>query len=155
MRFASPHEAMSRFVCEAVEPEHKTCSKCGIFKSLSAYGPGSGWHRVRADCRGCISARVYAKRDPERVAKADRKSLLKRCYGLSLDDYDQMLEQQRGVCGICGGTDPDGRRLAVDHCHATGNIRGLLCGHCNRALGLLGDCPTRIRAAAAYIEKAK
>lgn len=62
----------------------------------------------------------------------------KRKYGISLDDYNVMLEKQHGVCAICGKL-PFGRykRLCVDHNHDTGVVRGLLCVSCNH---LLGDC---------------
>lgn len=56
-------------------------------------------------------------------------------YGLTLEEYDRMLETQGGGCGICGGTNPDGRRLHVDHDHKTGKVRGLLCINCNYLIG--------------------
>ncbi len=65
----------------------------------------------------------------------DRKKALKRKYNLTVEGYEQMLQHQNGVCKICKGLDPSGRRLAVDHCHTTGEIRGLLCPSCNTALG--------------------
>ncbi len=69
-------------------------------------------------------------------------------YGLSDADYDALLARQRGVCANCKRN----RRLGVDHCHATGKVRGLLCGNCNRGLGLFHDDPELLRAAAAYLE---
>ncbi|MGA7486292.1 MAG: endonuclease VII domain-containing protein, partial [Xanthobacteraceae bacterium] len=74
---------------------------------------------------------------------------LRRLYGLSGERYRQMLEQQNGVCGICKG--PSRRRLCVDHCGVTQEVRGLLCDNCNTAIGLLGHDPERLRAAAAYL----
>lgn len=64
-----------------------------------------------------------------------RKYYLKHTYGITLADYDEMLEQQRGGCAICGGVSSDGSRLAVDHDHETGEVRGLLCMNCNLKLG--------------------
>jgi len=57
-------------------------------------------------------------------------------YGLSIEDYDRMLEEQENVCAICGGP-PDTRWnvLAVDHCHTSLKVRGLLCMKCNTMLG--------------------
>lgn len=55
-----------------------------------------------------------------------------------MEDYDRMLEEQDGGCHICGKK-PDGRALDIDHDHATGKVRGLLCSNHNRALGLLND----------------
>jgi hypothetical protein len=74
---------------------------------------------------------------------------LETTYGLSLEEYEAMLEAQDHVCAICGG--PDSRRLAVDHCHETERIRGLLCHKCNTALGLLQDDTTRMERAIAYL----
>ena len=81
-----------------------------------------------------------------------RGAKLKRVYGMSLRDFDLMLAQQRGVCAVCG--EQPARRLCVDHCHATGKVRGLLCSPCNLAIGQFKDSPARLRKAAAYIEAA-
>jgi hypothetical protein len=73
-------------------------------------------------------------------------------YGLTIAAYDSMLAGQEGVCAICGR--PSGkRRPAVDHDHATGKVRGLLCGRCNQGLGYFGDAPDRLRLAVAYLER--
>jgi Recombination endonuclease VII len=77
---------------------------------------------------------------------------LARVYGLSSERYRQMLEQQSGLCRICKG--PPRRRLCVDHCDVTQQVRGLLCDNCNTGIGLLGHDPKRLRAAAAYLERA-
>ena len=71
---------------------------------------------------------------------------------MSLRDYDLMLERQRGVCAVCG--EQPARSLCVDHCHATGKVRGLLCSPCNLAIGQFKDSPARLRKAAAYVEAA-
>jgi hypothetical protein len=56
-------------------------------------------------------------------------------YGLTVEQYNEMLQSQNGVCAICGGINPEGRNLCVDHNHITGKFRGLLCTTCNVALG--------------------
>lgn len=61
-----------------------------------------------------------------------------------------MLDRQGGACAICLQVRTE--TLHVDHCHATGAVRGLLCGACNRALGLLNDDPGLIRRAADYLD---
>jgi hypothetical protein len=62
-----------------------------------------------------------------------------RMYGISVEDYERMLEEQDGGCHICGKK-PEGKRaLDIDHDHTTGKVRGLLCSNHNRALGLLND----------------
>lgn len=72
-------------------------------------------------------------------------------YGLAKGEYEKLLQKQDGVCAICRGKCPSGRRLAVDHDHETGSIRGLLCGPCNTAIGKLGECTDRMIDALLYI----
>ena len=78
-------------------------------------------------------------------------------YGIDIEEYDQILEVQRGVCAICHRTGSSKRRtrLVVDHDHETGKVRGLLCDGCNRALGLLKDNADVLRSAAEYVEQRK
>lgn len=64
-----------------------------------------------------------------------RNSHLRKKYGISLEDYDAMHDEQRGVCAICGNEESQNRHLSVDHDHETGRVRGLLCGSCNTKLG--------------------
>jgi hypothetical protein len=65
-----------------------------------------------------------------------------------------MVEQQAGLCAICGGQpNGPGRRLHVDHCHMTGRRRALLCAKCNTMLGLADDVPERLESAATYLRK--
>jgi len=76
-----------------------------------------------------------------------------RSYGISVEEYDQMLEDQGGTCYICGEP-PQGRALDIDHCHKSGKVRGLLCSNHNRALGLLGDDPALLLKSIEYLVKA-
>lgn len=74
-------------------------------------------------------------------------------YGLTGPEVAELLQQTS--CEICGSTDPrrkDGR-FRIDHCHATGKVRGVLCHPCNIAIGLMQDQPNVLRAAAAYLER--
>jgi hypothetical protein len=71
----------------------------------------------------------------EQRKKWDRAVKLKRRFGLTVEVYDALLAAQDGVCAICKQPQPGGHRLAVDHDHTTGQLRGLLCSKCNRALG--------------------
>jgi len=99
--------------------------------------------------------RMYRARHPDRIKNSD----LKKSFGITLQDYQRMAEAQNYQCAICGeletGTDKQGvpRRMPVDHCHATGKIRGLLCSACNKALGGFRDRPDLLRKAAGYVEK--
>lgn len=84
------------------------------------------------------------------TTRADRL----RRYGLTVAEYDAMAAVFDGGCWVCEQSDPNGRRLAVDHDHATGLVRGLLCTDCNRAIGLMRDDPTRLERAARYLTDA-
>jgi hypothetical protein len=88
-----------------------------------------------------------------RRGERGRRSWLKTKYGMTPEDYDALLARQNGACAICR-TRP-GRRLGVDHCHATSTVRGLLCHGCNLGIGAFKDQPTSLRAAAAYVEAAR
>lgn len=98
----------------------------------------------------------YRERHPEQA----REASLRARFGIGLEDYDTLLAAQEGVCAACRR--PESRvhsrtkqtmMLAVDHCHRSGRVRGLLCASCNTALGLLADDVNRIMAAAIYLER--
>ena len=82
-----------------------------------------------------------------------RKTQLQRKFGLTVADYDKMVDDHEGVCAICRQPCKTGRRLAIDHCHGTGAIRGLLCQNCNIGLGKFQDDPALLKAAADYLLK--
>lgn len=77
------------------------------------------------------------KRNPEHVALIDRRSAYKINYGITVEDFDAMLRLQKNKCAVCLSSAPGGRwsRFAVDHCHKSGKVRGLLCMSCNTTLG--------------------
>jgi hypothetical protein len=81
-----------------------------------------------------------------------RAENLKRRFKLTTGQYDEMALLQCGLCAICGEECATNRRLAVDHDHATGKIRGLLCQACNTSLGKFKDSPALLRRAANYLE---
>ena len=104
--------------------------------------------------------RKYQAADPKRTKaqrkktkdKYMRKYILKQNYGMSLDDYNTLFQEQGGKCAICGVHQLELKQtLSVDHDHSTGQIRGLLCGNCNRALGMMKDDPQRLRCAVSYL----
>jgi hypothetical protein len=87
----------------------------------------------------------------EDVVRYHRAKTLRR-YGLTEADWDTLLIAQAGRCGICRGETPGGKgRWHIDHCHATGKVRGLLCHHCNVGLGNFKDDPDLLRTAIAYL----
>lgn len=121
-----------------------------------------------------LNARKLRERDPEKYRAASRRcyqeNIEKRrsyerkraCakYGLTVDQFNSMLNQQQGKCAICG-TDfaflegDQNLRPRIDHCHETGEVRGLLCNKCNRALGLFADDEEILRRALKYIQESK
>jgi len=115
---------------------HKYCRTCGEIK------PHSEWHRNATASDG-LSTRCKACR-----AVQGRVGHLKRHYGLTQAERDEMVASQRGLCVIC----LKAPAVHVDHCHETGKVRGVLCFNCNSAIGKLGDDPDAVRRAAAYLE---
>ena len=77
--------------------------------------------------------------------------MLKYTFGISLEQYNEMLKKQGSVCAICKEKCKSGKNLAVDHCHTTGKIRGLLCSNCNRGLGLFTDDKIKLSNAIIYL----
>lgn len=73
-------------------------------------------------------------------------------YGITLEEYERRHEEQRGVCALCDRSN-GARPLVVDHDHQTGEVRGLLCDRCNKALGLLEDDEVRLRRAINYVRR--
>lgn len=100
---------------------------------------------------------AYHKSYYQRNKERQRDQTFRRKFGITLDQYNQMLEAQGGVCAICRGTEtmPHQARLSVDHCHTTGAVRGLLCSHCNRGIGCYADDPARLEKAACYLREHK
>lgn len=105
----------------------------------------------------CIECSKAFKREVSPDVR--RSSHQRRAYGLLAGQYDAMVREQGGVCAICGKppTAEQGKtsRLFVDHCHATGAVRGLLCQPCNTALGLFRDEPETLRAAIEYLARSR
>ena len=105
-----------------------------------------------------IHAEKLRSRDRKRHADNPDKTRhqnLKGLYGISLDSYDAMYRDQGGKCLICGEEYPSRGKscLVVDHCHSSGDIRGLLCGSCNMALGQFKDDISRLQSAVKYLER--
>lgn len=149
------------------EDSLKACRKCGAEKplrdfSLSRRATATTNAVYRSDCKACCSTRAqqWFADNPDRAAASRRRHNLASNYGLTEEDYKELLRQQGGVCAICGNDEPNehGRtgtkfRLSVDHCHTTGRVRGLLCQKCNRAIGLLNDSADLLRKAIGYLER--
>ena len=159
----------------------KHCRICGELKPLEAFYRATGIRDGhRNECKPCFQAGQKAKynsteavprvkrwqeRNPERLAayraeyrnrperkRAMRDLYYRRTFGITADDVDALIEKQGGKCLICGRTPERLASWHVDHCHETGNVRGILCIDCNQGIGKFHEDPQRLRAAADYLE---
>ena len=128
----------------------KRCREC----RSSAYDRQERRDRYARDREKELArAKRWNQENPEKHKATMRRANLKKAYGITVEQYDAMLASQNGECAICyGGPNGKGNRLHVDHCHESGQIRGLLCGECNFGLGKFGDDIARLRSAADYLE---
>lgn len=95
--------------------------------------------------------RESAARHPRNNPEDKRRDQLQRLYGITPEQYNEMVKAQGGVCAVCKRSGHTKRPLHVDHCHDTGKVRALLCSSCNTALGLLGEDLERIKTLAVYL----
>jgi len=156
---ALPVEELQRKVNER-RGDTKRCTVCGEVKPRSQFSKardGKYGPILRSECKPCCSQRAmqWYRDNPGRTVANKRRFNLEKLYGISLTEYEAMRRRQGGVCAVCGKA-PAGKhardvRLVVDHCHQTGETRGLLCNSCNRAIGLLGDDPILMRKAISYL----
>lgn len=134
-------------------------SRANVYEPL---GPDNFfWKEVKPDIGSEEKRKNHARYMREYMAANPRirkhSSLMKQ-FGMTIEEYDVLLAKQNGVCAICASPETHVIRgktvsLAVDHCHTTHKIRGLLCSDCNRGLGHFKDEAQRLRAAADYIER--
>jgi len=128
------------------------------YQRLLRHGHTKYRDRTKPAKECCISGCnhvLYANRMCSNHYQKDRRLSV---YGISLNDYFQMMKDQNSVCKICkksessiDGSSGKVRDLAVDHCHATNAVRGLLCVTCNRGLGFFKDDPDLLKAAIKYL----
>lgn len=120
-------------------------------------------------CKHCSQVHIYETRSvkknahtkkckkqgpPNKLYDDRHDGILRRNYGITLDEYNSMYAKQNGLCAICLKPDEvEGRRLAVDHDHETGQVRALLCGNCNRGLGNFKDDANMLIKATRYLVK--
>lgn len=107
----------------------------------------SEWHKKNKERHKKYKEKWVVKQDPQ----YGRIRSLRR-YGMTLDDYDVLLKQQKGVCAICGNSPKKGKNLHIDHDHNTGVIRGLLCFRCNFGLSYFGENVDTLEKAFKYLK---
>jgi Recombination endonuclease VII len=132
---------------------HKKCPICGELKERSEYWKWkSRQDGLAAYCIPCFAERneKWNKDNPEKLKSSSIASSRKSRFGISREDYAQMLVDQNNSCAICATQ--IGWEAAVDHCHTTNKIRGLLCRKCNLGLGGFKDNIETIRKAIAYVK---
>ena len=157
----------------------KRCVKCGESRPASEFQvqrvSPRGVTYYKARCNGCVAesrrrlratsiehrarknaqALAWRKANPEKYQRSVVDATLRYKYGIGFDDYERLLAAQGGGCAICGNKrshSKGGGRFHVDHCHATGVVRGLLCQGCNTTLGQMRDSPELLKRAAEYLE---
>jgi hypothetical protein len=140
----------------------KACTRCGRSKGFDEFGwkITNGRKRRHAWCRMCCREYRTLHSKTPRGKRERRRAAIKYNFKLREDEYLAMMATQHGLCAICHRPETKVLHghipaLQIDHDHATGKVRGLLCWACNSALGKFEDDPERLRAAAAYLERFK
>lgn len=151
------------------QAERRRCSACGQSKPLTEfYKDRKGRDGYGYSCKPCAriraSSNYYDNHEQRRknnrqygaqprVRSRTRDQKLQAKYGVTSAEYDRLLARQGGVCAICKQhrRDARNREMPVDHDHATKAVRGILCDHCNRIIGLFNDDPDVITAAVNYL----
>lgn len=154
---------------------NKICKTCQEEKDITEFHSNPTMRDKRySSCKTCTNAKKkeyrdqnleehrekykqWKEKDPDKYYRMLRNSKLKK-YGLTLHQYEEIFEAQGGLCTICNkpetqGTGGNNGTLAVDHCHATGLFRGLLCSSCNRGLGFFDDNPLYLQKAIEYLNE--
>lgn len=143
----------------------RVCNRCKEFKVWTEFAVNKkGINDRKSICKKCSNLAQIAlnksrkEKDPLDLSKVRRAKHLKLKYGMSLEDYDCMLQQQAGKCAICGKKDnglSNQKQLYIDHCHDLGHVRGLLCYYCNTVLGLAFDDVNILQSAIEYLKRDK
>lgn len=150
----------------------KVCKKCERERPVEEFFVNRAMKDGRMSmCRDCSMEKTRAYRlknldreraigrEKQRAFRAanpsyDRWMKIWRKYGLTPKQWEDLYSLQQGRCAICIAPLAEGTKICVDHDHATGVVRGLLCTICNQGLGYFKDDPDRLRRAAAYVEAA-
>lgn len=147
-------------VCNEKKPTHRfqkygyQCRECRTEKQRAYYAslpPETAEERKK---RNEYLAKWRLK-NVDKVKEQSRVKHLQRKFNLTAEQYDTMSKTQGGVCAICQDKCETGMNLAVDHCHTTGKIRGLLCKNCNTAIGLFKEDTDNMLKAIKYIKSHK
>lgn len=138
---------------------NKECGYCRKFKALKHFNRRNdcknGYTTYCTDClkiTNRLNSKIRYHKNKRRFADKNRQCRLKAEYGITAAQYDEMLEKQNFKCAVClKSTDEFPERLAIDHCHKTNKIRGLLCSGCNFGLGNFKDSIFLLEQAIKYL----
>jgi hypothetical protein len=138
----------------------KRCSVCKEVKEFQSFyrhkNTVDGYAHCCAICVQKLGVKYYTPEKGhakyQRNKRTQKNAKLLKDFGITIDQYEEMLSTQCNLCAICNEPSP-GKALAVDHDHDTGQVRALLCGNCNPAVGFVKEKPSRARAIAEYLEK--
>lgn len=158
----------------------KTCITCGKEKEKTDFYPNGytrkdGSKKIRNDCKDCCrSRRKQYFQNPDKRKKINQRRrkdyisdngkrrglnkiyALKNLYGLTFEQFEQMLKDQNNKCAICGKHENEIRRgLFVDHNRETKEVRGLLCQNCNAGIGHFKESESLLYTAINYLSKMK
>lgn len=145
------------------------CKDCNRVLEASSFYWGKKGYRHSNSCKACYQlqrrpyqikymATIGREKQRSRYCSKKRSETTVKMYGITIHEYEKILEKQGGVCGICGSSDSKTKgvgRFCIDHDHQTGKIRGLLCSSCNRGIGLLGDSIDNLKNAIEYLRRNK
>jgi hypothetical protein len=137
-------ELCSHCGCQPPRPGLKTCVRCS--NQSKAHHKK---HRIKIAKR----EKLYWSKNQEKYKEKCLRNNLKR-YGLTINQFNNLNESQKGLCAICFRPSQNGR-LHVDHDHQTGEVRGLLCWTCNVAIGAMAENIDRLYAVIAYLKSHK
>ncbi len=128
--------------------EEKPCTNCG--EVGAPYPKGSNKRKPGGKCYTCVTEKQKEWADNNKIRHSRNQFFrLLRRYALTVEEFDELLIEWRGLCPIClEELNPP----CVEHCHDTGRVRGLTCRQCNTAMGQANDDPERLRRMADYLE---
>lgn len=133
------------------------CKECSKKRSLAwkkANPDKARVHNVKWKKNNSNKIKIYHNKWYEKNLSKIRNRILKRDYGITLEQYYSIFQKQSSCCAICNRSQSEFEKvLCVDHNHKTGEVRGLLCDLCNKAIGLFQDQIDRLRNAIKYLEK--
>lgn len=136
-----------------VDDNGRVCTNCGQYKNWNQF------NKKKKGCRGHLNlCKECGRKQQSKLycPKKKRERDLKKIYGITMEQYEEMLAAQHYGCKICGiSPEEHGKSLVVDHCHNTRKVRGLLCNHCNIGIGHLKEDLGNFRKAMQYLSAAK